>query len=154
MIRKELMDNLEKAIDFEAALSDCYKYLASLIHNGITRQKYLNLSSVSQGNRLLLEKFLNRSNINYALEEKCQFCKITPASFSLEGAINFALEVNNYTIILYKKLSKRCPDESLSFFLGETLKEKKTQIRFLGKEKRFHKENHLRSRLLKDIVRN
>lgn len=147
--KDRLIVELQYAIDAENAISICYNRLASLIKNGRIRNKFLVFSEEAKTDKELLNRYLESLGINnFALENKCTFCKVNAESFSLIGAINLGLKVTNAATKFYKRLlglSNSSDDKKL---FKKLQKEKNEQRVFLKKEREFSCKNEDKSNFI------
>ncbi|MFA5008006.1 MAG: hypothetical protein WC546_02175 [Candidatus Omnitrophota bacterium] len=133
--KQEFIEKLESAIDAENTLSNCCKHLFSLMHDGKIRSEFKKFSDIAEDNIKILTDYLKAAGIeNFVLEQKCQYCKINPESFSLEGAIKLGLEIIDISIKLYKKLFELSSGEESKNLFESLIKEKTNQKNFLKKE--------------------
>ncbi len=138
MVDSIVVQKMHNVINAEDMTSKCFKYIAELIKNGRIKGKFLSLSRVAQTNRDSLKRVLEQSYIhNFSVEGKCEFCKLRPENFSLNGAVDFALEVTDYAVTYYKRLIKMCEDSALKKILQGMLKEKLEQRNLLKEERSF-----------------
>jgi rubrerythrin len=137
-LKQTVIDQLETAIDAESTLANCYNHLFSLTNNGKIRSEFKRLSDVATDNIKILNDCLKDTGVtNFVLENKCQYCKINPESFSLVGAINLGLEITDISIKIYKKIIELLPDAESKNLFKSLLKEKTNQHNFLKKESEF-----------------
>lgn len=146
-LKQKIIGHLETAIDTESTLSNCYNHLFSLIDNGKIRSEFKKLSDVAADNIKILNDCLKDAGVaDFVLENKCQYCKINPESFSLIGAINLGLEITDISVKIYKKIIELLPDAESKNLFKSLLKEKTNQHNFLKKESEFvDKDRELKS---------
>lgn len=139
--RLELIEKIQGTIDAEYSFATCCRHLASLIKNGRIRGHFLSFVDTAEANLKLLFDYLEGLGVNnFVLKDKCQFCKITPESFSLIGAINFSLEILSVAERNYKGLVAKATKPGDDKLFRELLKEKIAQKDLLKKEKKFNEE--------------
>ena len=134
----KIFESLKKAIDGEHSVSSCFKHISGLTKNGSIRSKFIDLARGSQRNKeALLKHLYSLGETDFVLEDKCHYCKLTPESFSLPGALSLGLEITGICADLYDGLSKLHSGSEDKDLFRRLLKEKNNQRRFLKKEKGF-----------------
>lgn len=134
--KQEFIEKLEIAIDAESTLSNCCNHLFLLMHDGKIRSEFKKFSDIAEDNIKILKDYLQNAGIeDFVLEKKCQYCKIKPESFSLEGAIKLGLEIIDICIKVYKELLKLSSETESKNLFESLIGEKTSQKNFLKKER-------------------
>lgn len=132
---QEFIEKLQNSIDAESTLSNCCNHLFSLMHDGKIRSEFKKFSDIAENNIKILRDYLKSAGCeDFVLEQKCQYCKINPESFSLEGAIKLGLEIIDACLKLYKKLLELSSDTESKNLFKSLIKEKNNQKNLLKKE--------------------
>ncbi|MDD5154960.1 MAG: hypothetical protein PHF11_00540 [Candidatus Omnitrophica bacterium] len=132
------IEKLERALDAEQATAVCCGRLAALIKNARIRKNFLCLSEAAKNNqRLLYDRLKALEAKGVVPQDKCEYCRINPESFSLDGAINLGLEVTSAAIKIYKGLLACSQGEDDKKLFEGLIKEKKGQFNSFKKEKKF-----------------
>ncbi|MDD4182648.1 MAG: hypothetical protein PHT53_02365 [Candidatus Omnitrophica bacterium] len=132
---QEFIEKLQNAIDAESTLSNCCRHLFSLMRDGKIRSEFKKFSDIAEDNIKILQDYLKNAGIDdFVLEKKCQYCKINPESFSLEGAVKLGLEIIDICIKVYKKLLTLSRAEESKNLFESLIGEKTNQKNFLIKE--------------------
>lgn len=133
--KQMFIDKLESAIDAESTLSNCCDHLFALMHEGKIRSEFKKFSDMAKDNIKILTDCLKEAGVeDFVLEKKCEYCKINPESFSLEGSIKLGIEIIEACIKLYKKLEELSSEPENKNLFQSLSKEKSNQKNFLNKE--------------------
>lgn len=136
--QKGVSESLQQAIDVEQATSSCFRYISEMVKNGRIRNRFASFAEESEKNKeMLLQRLEALGYTDFVLEDKCRFCKLTPESFSLFGALNLGLEITDISSRIYNDLvsAYKASDDEVLF--KRLLNEKKQLRSFLKKEKNF-----------------
>lgn len=133
--RQMFIGKLEKAIDAESILSNCCRHLFALMREGEIRSEFKKISDIAEDNIKILTGYLKDAGVeDFILEKKCEYCKINPESFSLEGSINLGIEIISACVKLYKELEGLSGEAESKNLFQSLVKEKTAQKNFLNKE--------------------
>ncbi|MDD4955421.1 MAG: hypothetical protein PHP17_05235 [Candidatus Omnitrophica bacterium] len=133
--KQVFIDKLEAAIDAESTLSNCCNHLFVLMHEGKIRSEFKKFSDIAKDNIKILTDYLKEAGVqDFILEKKCEYCKINPESFSLEGSVKLGIEIIDACIKLYKKLEELSSETESKNLFQSLVKEKSNQKNFLNKE--------------------
>lgn len=125
-------------LDAENVSSLCFGHLSDLIKNGRVRKNFVLFSESSRNNqRLLKDRFVNPEIETFMNRQACEYCRLRPESFSLSGALNLGVELTQIAIKFYKDLESAADKEENRRLFKSIIAEKKRQLDFLKKEKKF-----------------
>lgn len=131
------LESIRGAVEAEHHLGRCCFHLSLLIKNGTVRSRFEELSRAAKDTENKLSNILLREGQPYALKCECKFCRLNPDNFSLEGAINLALEIVEAAINYYRVLVG-VADGGDRLLFTSLLKDKIKHRRALLKEREFH----------------
>ncbi len=129
---------LEQAIDAEHTTTMLYSHLASIMRNGKVKNRFRGFSKNSENNKMLLSQRMQELGVkDFDITAKCSFCKLTPDSFSLLGAINIGYEITDAAIKFYKDLAGMARENEDRKLFRSIIKGKAKERDFLKNEKKF-----------------
>ncbi len=135
---EELLGILYNIIDAEFTTVHCCEHLADHIKNGKIKEKFHSFIKTANENREKLKFYFSKLGLNeYEAQRHCKFCRISPESFSLIGAINLQLEIINAAVNSYKKLLDVLSEKEVKHTIKEIIRTKLNEKNFLKKEKQF-----------------
>lgn len=135
-----VITKIDGLIDTEYAISRCFEHLASLIHNGRAKKKFIAYADTAKKNKeIFLSVFKGMGASDCLTQEKCSLCKVDPASFSLSGALNLGMEMSDVAIRYYQDLVSLCASDVDKKEFKRMLKEKTSQKEVLKKERAFER---------------
>jgi hypothetical protein len=133
-----LLELLKCAADAEHMMHSCCKCLAEMTPNGKTRKSFHIFSESAKSNRDRLTKYFSDLGVtDYIVKNGCQACRTDPENFSLLGAVNLGLELNNITTKLYKDALKLIGDREDKDIFHDILNKKNAEKAGLNNEKKF-----------------
>lgn len=135
--REVFFDTLRRAAEAEHHLGKCGVHIALLIDNGKIREKFYKFVDSAKVAEEELYNIFKREGYDFRIKSYCEFCRLKPESFSLEGAINLSVEIIEVTIKCYRKLIRFADKKNRSLFT-KFLKEKLRHRNALIKEKHFN----------------
>jgi hypothetical protein len=155
-------DNLIKTLQHTAGAENmmhfCTSHLADLIKNGRVKNRINSFSEAARVNRDSLTKYLSALGVKDFLPAVgCKFCDVKPESFSLLGALNLSLEINDALIKGYKELLGSMENKEEQAMFKAILREKVEERSVLKKEKDFvseagEKVNIIDARCIPEII--
>ena len=136
--REVFFENLKGALEVEPHLGLCCQRIGLLIKNGGVRTKCERLALSAKEAEGKLQGIFQREGVVFKIEHRCQFCRLKPDNFSLEGAINLGLEIVKVGIQYYRNLVRLSRGDDRSLFVG-LLKDKLRHRRMLLVEQGFER---------------
>ncbi len=134
----EILDILYNIIDAEFTTVHCCEHLADHIKNGRVKEEFYSFIKSANDSKEKLKNYFSYVGLDeYEARKHCKFCRISPESFSLIGAINLLLEIIGAAIRSYKKLLGVVSDKEIKHVIKEIIRTKVSQSNFLKREKRF-----------------